>query len=130
MPSDQELYDAFVYAATHYPNVYPVRGWLENKENKMTCYSLNKITILPDGKQVTCRYLSYKEGSFKNPIDYKSNANIVTSYIEKHNCLSCKHYDRCSFRCFVQADWVKREEMPGCLYAKFFDAMELETAWS
>lgn len=130
MPTDQELYDAFIYAATHYPNVYPVRDWLENKENKMTCYSLNKVTILPDGQQVTCRYLNYKKGSFHNEIDYKSNANIVTSYIEKNNCLNCKHYDRCTFRCFVQADWVKREEMPGCLYAKFFDDMKLEHPWS
>lgn len=126
MPSDKELYDAFVYAATHYPNIYPVRDWLENKSNKMTCYSLNKITILPDGKKVTCRYLSYADGSFKNTLDYNSNANIISSYLDKNECLSCIYYERCTFRCFVQADWVRREEMEGCLYKHFFDIMQVE----
>lgn len=124
MPTDKELYDAFVYAAKNYPNTYPVKDWLNNKENKMTCFSLNKITILPDGKQVTCRYLNYKNGRFHNEIDYNSNANIIESYINKNHCLSCTYFDRCSFRCFVQADWVKREEMDECLYAKFFNTIE------
>ncbi|MEE2671825.1 MAG: radical SAM protein [Bdellovibrionota bacterium] len=121
MPSDRELYDAFIYTATHYPNIYPVKDWLENEANQMTCYSLNKLTILPDGRHVTCRYLKYKSGQFNNPVDYSSNSNIVTSYIEENKCLSCKWYQRCSLRCFVQADWAKREKMSECLYEKFFD---------
>jgi radical SAM protein with 4Fe4S-binding SPASM domain len=121
MPSDEELYNAFIYTATHYPNIYPVKDWVENLENKMTCYSLNKLTVLPNGEHVTCRYLSYKKGSFENDIEYKSNSNIITSYIDKNECLSCEWYDRCSLRCFVQADWVKREKMDMCLYKKFFN---------
>lgn len=123
MPSDGELLEAFIYAATHYPNVYPVRDWLNNESNKMTCYSLNKLTVLPDGEHVTCRYLSYRPGSFKNPIDYKSNANIISSFAQENECLSCQWYERCSMRCFVQADWAKREKLDGCLYKKFFDQM-------
>jgi radical SAM protein with 4Fe4S-binding SPASM domain len=123
MPSDQQLYDAFIFTAQNYPNIYPIRDWLKNEKNKMTCFSLNKVTILPDGKQVTCRYLEYEEGQFKNPVEYKSNENIIESYIEENKCLSCSWYERCSFRCFVQADWVKRERMEGCLYAKFYETM-------
>jgi len=123
MPSDKELLEAFIYAGTHYPKVFPVSDWLENKINKMTCYSLNKLTVLPDGEHVTCRYLTYKKGSFKNPIDYKSNANIVSSYVQENECLSCPWYERCSMRCFVQADWVKREKLDECLYKTFFNQM-------
>ena len=126
MPSDHDLYEAFVYTATHYPNIYPVKDWLENKENKMTCYSLNKLTILPNGNHVTCRYLNYGKNAFKNPIDYNSNANIVSSFIQEHECLSCQWYDRCSMRCFVQADWAKREKMQTCLYKKFFDEIVID----
>jgi radical SAM protein with 4Fe4S-binding SPASM domain len=126
MPSDQALYDAFVYTATHYPNIYPVRDWLENEQNSMTCYSLNKLTVLPDGTHVTCRYLTYKENSFKNKVDYTSNANIITSYVNENECLSCQWYDRCSLRCFVQADWVKREKLDICLYKKFFNTVIVE----
>ena len=120
MPSDQELLDAFIFIGTHYPNVYPVSDWIKNSENKLTCYSLNKLTVLPDGQHVACRYLDYKVGSFKSPIDYNSNANIIHNYVEENQCLSCEYYQKCSMRCFVQADWAKRDRLEECLYKTFF----------
>lgn len=121
MPSDEDLLMAYRFIAATYPKVSPVKELLENSVNKMTCYSLNKLTLLPDNKEVKCRYLKYKDDDFQNPVDYMSNDNIIYSYIEENQCLSCLHYDRCSFRCFVQADWAKREKATSCVFKTFFD---------
>lgn len=121
IPSDREHLDVFLYLAEHYPNVAPVSDWVKHEFNKMTCYSLNKLTLLPDGEEVTCRYLKYDEEDFNTPVDYKSNANIIQSHLDTYGCLSCEHYNRCSFRCFVQADWSNRERMDTCLYKEFFN---------
>lgn len=121
MPSEQEMLDALLFMAKHYPKMEPVKSLLENEQNQMTCYSLNKVTILPDGKEVTCRYLKYDEDKFINPVDYLSNANIVQAHLDRHDCLSCKYYARCQFRCFVQADWKEQERLPECFMKTFFD---------
>lgn len=120
LPSEQEMLDAFNYIAKHYSKVEPVNAMLANEFNQMTCYSLNKVTILPSGKEVTCRYLDYKPEEFEHPIDYSSNANIVQAHLERHDCLSCEYYQRCQFRCFVQADWSKLERLPQCFIKTFF----------
>ncbi|BDD79358.1 hypothetical protein [Burkholderia phage FLC8] len=121
MPSEQEMLDALLYVAEHYPNIEPVKSMLENEHNKMTCFSLNKTTILPDGKEVTCRYLEYDKEKFNNDIDYSSNANIIQAHLDRNECYSCPHFDRCQFRCFVQADWAELERLPSCFIRTFFD---------
>ena len=127
MPSDRDILDTYLYIAKNYPLISPVKELLENEQNKMTCYSLNKLTLLPDGKEVKCRYLNYKEGQFNTPVDYQSNENIIEAHLEENECFSCEWYDRCGFRCFVQADWAKRERLPSCLFKTFFKEI---SAWS
>lgn len=120
MPSDDEILQAYTFIAKNYPNVSPVKELLTNEMNKMTCYSLNKLTLLPNGREVKCRYLDYKPGDFKTELDYSSNDNIIMSFIEENQCLSCEWYDRCGFRCFVQADWAKRQAASECIFKTFF----------
>jgi len=121
MPSDQEMLDAFLFLAQKYPQVSPIKELLENNENKMTCYSLNKLTLLPNGREVKCRYMNYKEGQFTHSIDYLSNDNIIESHINENGCLTCEWYNKCSFRCFVQADWADRIKTDICLFKTFFE---------
>lgn len=120
MPSEQEMLDGLLFMAKQYPNMEPVKSMLENEHNKMTCYSLNKVTILPDGKEVTCRYLEYEEDKFTNKVDYLSNANIIQAHLDRNDCMSCEFYSRCQFRCFVQADWKDQERLPTCFIKTFF----------
>lgn len=120
MPSDQDMLDAYLFLAKRYPKVSPVKELLTRRENRMTCYSLNKLTLLPSGKEVKCRYLKYETHEFNNPIDYSSNENIVTAHLEENGCLSCEWFERCSFRCFVQADWSTRVKTPDCFFKTFF----------
>lgn len=121
MPSEQEILDGLLFMAEHYPNLEPVASMLNNESNKMTCYSLSKVTILPTGKEVTCRYMEYDKDKFINEVDYLSNANIVQAHLDRHNCLSCEYFSRCQFRCFVQADWRDQERLPECFIKTFFD---------
>lgn len=120
MPSDQEILNAYRHIAKKYPKISPVKELLENQENKMTCYSLNKLTLLPNGREVKCRYMNYQEGQFKTPIDYLSNENIIQSHLDENECLSCEWFERCGFRCFVQADWAQRQKTATCLFKTFF----------
>ncbi len=126
MPSDQDLLDVYLFIAKKYPKISPIKDLLIEQQNKMTCYSLNKLTLLPSGKEVKCRYMDYKEDDFKNQINYKSNENIIMSFVEENECLSCKWFERCSFRCFVQADWADRVRLPGCFLKTFFNTIEQE----
>lgn len=121
MPSDHEILDCYLYIAKNYPKISPVKELLENQENKMTCYSLNKLTLLPNGREVKCRYMDYKPEQFNTPIDYSSNENIIEAHLAENECMSCEWFDRCGFRCFVQADWAKREKTERCLFKTFFE---------
>lgn len=120
MPSDEELLEVFQFVADNYPEVYPIKDWLVNRENKMTCYSLNKLTLLPDGREVKCRYMDYDDDAFDTPIDYSSNENIIEAHLNRNECLQCEFFDRCGFRCFVQADWAKLKRLDECFLRKFF----------
>ena len=121
LPSEQEMLDALLFTARNYPNISPVKELLNNNKNTLTCYSLNKTTILPDGKEVKCRYMEYDSSSFVSDIDYSSNSNIIQSHIDRNGCLSCKWFERCSMRCFVQADWKSLERLPDCMMRMFFN---------
>jgi radical SAM protein with 4Fe4S-binding SPASM domain len=121
MPSDQEMLDAFSFIAENYPEVEPVKSMLKNKENKMTCFSLNKTTITPDGKEVKCRYLKYDAEQFETPIDYSTNAGIINTHLERNECFSCEWYMRCTLGCFVSSDWAARERLPICFMKTFFN---------
>lgn len=121
MPSDKEILGCYLFIAKNYPNISPVKELLENQENKMTCYSLNKLTLLPNGREVKCRYMDYKPDQFKTPIDYQSNENIIQAHLDENECFTCDWFSRCGFRCFVQADWAKREKTEKCLFKTFFE---------
>jgi radical SAM protein with 4Fe4S-binding SPASM domain len=121
MPSDKEILDAFLFLAKKYPKVSPIRELIENTQNRMTCYGLNSMTLLPEGNITRCRYMPHAEGSFKNEVDFKSNSNITNAFLSENECLSCEWFDRCSFRCFVQADWSKRKAEAKCIFKTFFN---------
>lgn len=121
LPSEAEMLDALLFTAKEYPNIAPVVDLLENEYNEMTCFSLNKVTILPTGREVTCRYLEYKPEQFNTPIDYSTNEPIIDAHITKNECMSCEWFNRCQFRCFVQSDWKELERLDRCMFKIFFE---------
>lgn len=127
MPSEQEMLDCMVFIAENYPEIYPVKDLILRERNKMTCYSMNKTTILPSGREVTCRYMEYQPVQFLSKVDYSSNSNIIEAHLERNKCLNCKWFDRCAFRCFVQADWAELERTEECLFREFFNRMDAKS---
>lgn len=123
MPSDKEILDAFLFLAKKYPNVSPIKDLVNNTQNRMTCYGLNSMTLLPDGSMARCRYMKQAPDSFKHEVNYKSNSNITNAFLKENDCLSCEWFERCSFRCFVQADWAKRNPEARCIFKTFFETV-------
>lgn len=127
VPSDEELLNFFLEVARNYPQMEPMKAWLENEFNQMSCMSLNKLTILPNNRMVTCRQLEYGGNDFQHQIHYESNANIIQSFITKKECLSCPYFGRCGFSCFVLDDHVyfsQRQKLSECLYKIMFREIE------
>ena len=127
MPSDIELRDFFIYLATQYPETSIIRAWRESDINPITCGSLNKITILPDGSLVTCRQLQYDKNDFQSEVIQNSNANIIEKYITKNECLSCPYFSKCTLSCFVMNDhksYQGKKTLSYCFYKDVFKHIE------
>jgi radical SAM protein with 4Fe4S-binding SPASM domain len=130
VPSDKEILDFLLKVIDEFPNIQPIKQWIENDINQMTCMSLNKITILPNGRILTCRQLQYDPKEFEHKINYESNANIIESFVTKKECLSCEFFGRCGFSCFVMEDHVyfaQRKQLSECLYKIMF--REINKKW-
>jgi radical SAM protein with 4Fe4S-binding SPASM domain len=127
VPSDKEVLDALLKIAREFPNISPMRYWIDNEFNSMTCMGPNKITILPSGRIVTCRQLKYNPGDFMNDVFYESNANLILNAVTKKECLTCPFFARCGFSCFVMEDhkyFAQRKELPECLYKIMFKEID------
>lgn len=123
MPSDVELKEFFLFALEKYPKVPILQAWQLGEVNPISCGSLNKITMLPDGSLVTCRQIKYDAADFKSDIVQNSNANIIERYIKNNECLSCEHFFKCTMSCFVMNDhreYLGRKELSYCLYKDIF----------
>jgi radical SAM protein with 4Fe4S-binding SPASM domain len=125
MPSDRDLLNAFRYLLYKHPIIRKLKSWIEPEEEacRITCASLNKITILPDGTITNCRHLNYDNKDFDTEVFNESNSDIIMKYITKKECLSCPYFKRCPLSCFVMADHKKflgNQELNECFYKILF----------
>jgi len=127
MPSDVELRDFFIYLSKKHPETSIIKAWRESPINPVTCGSLNKLTVLPDGSLVTCRQLQYDANDFESEIIENSNANIIEKYIAKNECLSCPYFSRCTLSCFVMNDhksYQGKKTLNYCFYKDVFKSID------
>lgn len=125
MPSDRDLLNGFRYLLWKFPMIRKLKSWIEPDETatRITCASLNKITILPDGTLTNCRHLNYDSKDFETEVFNESNSDIIMKYITKKECLSCPFFKRCPLSCFVMADHKKflgNTELDECFYKILF----------
>ena len=123
MPSDKELYEGISCLIENFPELSQVESLLYNKITKTSCLSPNKVTFLPNGETVACRYMDYEQAEFRTPIDRGCNSNVITNFLDEKGCLSCEFYIRCPLSCFIMSDhvsYIDQEELNECFFKKIF----------
>ena len=133
IPSDDEHLEFLKFMALNYSSTFPIAEIVNKYKHpemndtrtvKMSCLSLNKITIFPDNTWSNCRWRRYKQENFRNELVYEDNANMVIDFLNENQCFSCEFYDKCPFSCFTQWSWKQRERSPGCVNKKWFQFLE------
>lgn len=133
IPTDDEHLEFLKFMSLRYSSIHPIAEIVNKYKHpemnntqivKMSCLSLNKITIFPDNTWSNCRWRRYKQENFKNQLVYEDNSNMVVDFLNENNCFSCKYYNNCPFSCFTQWSWKQRERSPGCTNKKWFDFLE------
>lgn len=122
-PSDKDLLKAFYFLVDHYPNSQPIKGWIENTSNPMSCRS-SKL-ILADGTTCLCGNLHLNNPQlitfYNAKIQPADNSEIEENFIKRWDCITCEYFDRCQLGCFMQHDFSKRGQMAECPFKLTFD---------
>lgn len=122
-PSDKDLLTAFYFLVDNYPNVQPIRGWIENATNQISCRS-SKL-ILADGTKCLCGNLHLDNPQlitfYNAKIQPADNSEIEDNFIKRWDCISCEYFQRCQLGCFMQHDFSKRGQMVECPFKLTFD---------
>ena len=125
MPNDWELLNAIRYLLGKFPKIRKLQTFIDNHGNpgKITCASLNKITILPDGTITNCRHLDYDQEEFNTEIIKESNSKMIMNYMNEKECLSCAYYQDCPMSCFLMSDhkqFTSNKTLDECFYKIIF----------
>ena len=130
MPTDRDLLNGLRMLIYRYPNISKLKSFTHPEQGgHLTCASLNKITILPDGTITNCRHLDYTQEDFETKITNETNADIIMSFITKRECLTCEYFEQCPMSCFVMADhkkFLENQELDECFYKILFRETEDE----
>jgi len=116
-PTDTDLYKIFTHFVDKFPNIDPIKSWIENDFNYITCRT-SKL-ILQDGTMCLCGNLVQEpqdKAMYVSFIQKSDNAAIENRFLEKYNCLSCEYFKRCGLGCFMQHDYKFRDELDECVY--------------
>ena len=118
MPTDKEHYDIFTHFIDNYPKIDPIRSWIENERNVVSCRS-SKL-VLEDGTMCLCGNLVQEprdKAMYKTDIQKANNKPIEKAFLEKYNCSTCEYFHRCTLGCFMAHDYKYAEEIfDECVY--------------
>tara|TARA_B110001454_G_scaffold16145_2_gene14633 strand:+ start:46857 stop:47897 length:1041 start_codon:yes stop_codon:yes gene_type:complete len=129
MPNDDDLVVFFKYLVDNFPKVNPIREWIENSYNTMSCRS-SKL-LLGDGTECKCGNLILQNKSvsplFDVVIESNDNSAVEMNFMEKYNCLECKYFNRCTLGCFVKHSFTKRASTADCPFKATFAYIDRST---
>ena len=123
MPNDRLLYNTLSMLIKYYPNLNQVKEIKRKGTNPISCGSLSRMVILPDGSLTGCKHLDYKQEDYETPIDFFSNASIIEKWITKKECLGCEYFERCTLGCFLAEDHkvqIQNKELKECFMKLIF----------
>jgi radical SAM protein with 4Fe4S-binding SPASM domain len=117
-PSEVLLLKFFKFLIDNYPKCDPVRSWIENDKNYLSCRT-SKL-VLADGTKCGCGNLMQGEKVkelYETDIQPLDNQEIEINFITKYNCTSCEYLYRCGMGCFMSHDYkFKGEILDECVY--------------
>lgn len=122
-PSDKDLLVAFCFLVDNYPNCQPIKGWIQNNTNPLSCRS-SKL-ILADGTKCMCGNLHLNNPQlitfYNAKIKPNDNDEIEDNFVKRWDCITCEYFQRCQLACFMQHDFSKRGQMVECPFKLTFD---------
>lgn len=125
IPSDEDCKNILLYLKDKYPNSHPIKEYVNNPSNSITCCSENRILIDENLQYSNCQYLKYKQDSFLTPLDKDSTSGMFETFVKRQGCLTCPHFERCGLSCYVMNDFKDRERNEQCYIKEFFDTFIL-----
>lgn len=123
-PSDKTLQDGLIFLQENYPNTWPIKGWVDNEKNEMTCRG--SMIVDHTGYVGQCRALLTKEVSSKmaSSVEIGDNKSMEQNFVNKYDCVSCEFFHKCGMGCFLQHDFKGKDELGECLYKEVFRRIE------
>lgn len=122
-PSDLDLLKVFYFLIDNYPNVQPIKAWIENESNALSCRQ-SKL-VLADGTKCLCGNLQLKDEQsirfYNAKIQPADNSQIEDNFLKRWDCLTCEYFERCQLGCFMQHDYGARGQMVECPFKLTFD---------
>ena len=131
IPSDELLLEFMNFCADNYPKILPYGKSVEvmrsNSDEmiEVSGSTLNKMTILPNGKMTNYAWERHLPEYFNRPFSLEDNTNMLFDFVMENNCLSCQHFSYCHMRCPVQWSWTNRKRSEGCVNKRFYDKLRL-----
>ena len=132
IPSDELLLEFMHFCRKEFPKIMPYSWSVEVMEKELcemveiSGSTLNKTTILPDGRVTNYAWDRHKPEMFNRPFILEDNTNMLYDFVMENDCLSCEHFDYCHMRCPVLWSWKNRERSEGCVNKRFYDAINNE----
>jgi len=123
IPSDNDCKSILFYLKNTYPNSEPIKQYIENENNTISCCSHNRLLIDAYNLTSNCLYLApkYNQNEFKSKLDKDSISPMFETFINKNKCITCPHLKKCGFVCFPLSDFKNREQNTICFMKEFFD---------
>jgi sulfatase maturation enzyme AslB (radical SAM superfamily) len=72
--------------------------------------TFNKCTILPDNTVTNYLWTRHQQSSFRFPVNYQDNSNMLYHFLTENQCLSCEYFNGCPLRCPVSWSWKNKPE--------------------
>jgi len=133
IPSDELLLEFMHFCKENYskimPYSYSVEVMLKNTGEmvEVSGSTLNKMTILPNGRMTNYAWERHLPEYFNRPFILEDNTNMLYDFTIEHNCLCCEHFSYCHMRCPVQWSWTNRERSEGCVNQRFYDEIKAKS---
>lgn len=123
IPSEDDLKNILIYLKEKYPESSPVKQLLKNGFNTFQCCSKNRILIDAYNSTSECLYLADRciQNEFESTLNKNNLETLISTTITNKNCMSCPHFNRCTFPCFALDNYLLQGKSIKCFIKNFLE---------